>query len=174
MKSKPNLRQRTTIGKIDKLDFPELRLSDISCKIDTGADNSAIHCQQVRLVEKNNVKVLRFKLLDPAHPLYDAQDFEITEFKETIIKNTSGIRESRYVIFSKVFLFNKLLDITLTLADREQMTYPVLIGRKFLSKNKLVVDVTRSNISFKKKQQADIICASPFSLVQSIATQPND
>jgi len=156
------MKKKTTIGKIDKLDFPELHLSDIPCKIDTGADNSAIHCQKVRIVERNGKQVLKFSLFDPGYVAFDGKKFEIADFTETTVKNTSGIPESRYVIFTKVILFDQLLEISLTLADREKMNFPILIGRKFLAKHKLLVDVNKKNLSFKSKPSGakEIKCES--------------
>ena len=143
--------QRLIIGRTDRIDFPSLDLFDISCKIDTGADTSSIHCHHVKLIEREGRDFLRFKLLNPEHILYNDRQFEVTSFSETIVKNSSGISETRYVIHSNVLIFGQELSVDLTLADRERMKYPVLIGRKFLSANRVLVDVTRVRLSHKKK-----------------------
>ncbi len=36
-----------TIGRVDKVDFPELGLVNIEVKIDSGAYTSAIHCEKI-------------------------------------------------------------------------------------------------------------------------------
>jgi hypothetical protein len=40
----------------------------------------------------------------------------------------------------------------LTLSDRKEMKFPVLIGRKFLTK-RFLVDINRTNLSQKLKQK---------------------
>lgn len=138
------------IGRTDRVDFPDLNLFDIPCKIDTGATTSAIHCHHVKIVEKDGKDYLRFRLLDPKHALYNDKEFEFNEFEERSVKNTSGISEDRYVIKTKILLFATLHDIELTLADRERMTYPVLLGRTFLHK-RFLVDVSKNKLSHKEK-----------------------
>jgi len=142
---------RLTIGRTDRIDFPDLDLFDISCKVDTGANTSSVHCHHVQLVERQGETLLRFKLLDPAHLLYSERNFEVFNFSQKLIKNSSGVVEHRYVIHSQILIFSTLLNIDLTLADREEMKYPVLLGRKFLAHNHFLVDVTRMRISHKEK-----------------------
>ncbi len=125
----------TMIGRVDKIDLPHLSLFNISAKIDTGAYSCVI------------------QLLDPNHPLYNDKIFEIEEFTQRVIKNTSGVGESRFVIKSKICIFGKTSDIHFALADRKKMGYPILLGRKFLAKNKLIVDVSKRNLSYKLKSK---------------------
>jgi len=54
--------KKKTIGRIDKADFPELNLHNIEVKIDTGAYTSAIHCDNIEELEKDNKKQIKFKL----------------------------------------------------------------------------------------------------------------
>jgi len=144
-------KSKTTIGRTDQIDFPELDLFDITCKIDTGATTSAIHCRHIKIVEKEDGKeYLRFRLLDPKHELYNDKEFEFNEFEERRVKNTAGISENRYLIRTKVLVFGLMHNIELTLADREKMMFPVLLGRVFLNK-KFIVDVSRNKLSHKEK-----------------------
>jgi hypothetical protein len=56
----------------------------------------------------------------------------------------------RYVIKTKVTLFGKTFKTEFSLADRQQMRYPVLLGRKLL-RNRFIVDVSLENVSFSQK-----------------------
>ncbi|MFN3315932.1 MAG: peptidase, partial [Raineya sp.] len=62
--------KKLIIGASDIIDLPSLKLQNISCKIDTGADTSAIHTYHVQIITKNDYPVLQFRVLDPSHPLY--------------------------------------------------------------------------------------------------------
>jgi len=145
-------RNKIIIGSSDKIDFPELTLTNVPCKIDTGAMTSSIHCHHVKLIEKNGEDYVTFKLLDPSHPLYQKKALRAKQFEERRIKNSFGQSEYRYVITTKVILFGKEIEAEFTLADRERMRYPVLLGKKLLKGN-FIVDVSKRNLSHKKKAQ---------------------
>ncbi|MCX6351150.1 MAG: RimK/LysX family protein [Bacteroidetes bacterium] len=135
-------KKRKTLGRKEKLDFPELGLYGVSAKIDTGAYTGALHCKKAELVERNGEKFVSFLLKDGKK----SRRQESPLLKEKFIKNSSGNGEKRYVIRTKVLLFQKLRNIELSLADRSKMDCPVLIGRKFLQE-KYLVDVSKINLS---------------------------
>jgi len=58
----------------------------------------------------------------------------------------------RYAIRTKVTLFNQTQAITLTLSSRDDMRFPVLIGRKFLS-GKFLVDPQLEDQSYNLKTE---------------------
>ena len=68
------------------------------------------------------------------------------------IGRIDGQSEPRYRIKTEIILFGKTQEIFLTLSDREEMRFPVLLGRNFLSK-KFIVDINKTNLSFKLKNQ---------------------
>jgi hypothetical protein len=137
---------KRNIGRIDKADFPLLDLVDIDVKIDTGAYTSSIHCKNVK-VEDNYLKCT---LLDEEHPQYHEKEIVFDEYDVKVVKSSNGQSEARYRIQTEIVLFGKTQPIYLTLSDREEMRFPVLLGRNFLSK-KYVVDINKTNLSFKLK-----------------------
>ncbi|MEQ9619707.1 MAG: RimK/LysX family protein [Deltaproteobacteria bacterium] len=141
---------KLVIGRREKVDFPTLKLCDMDAKVDTGAYTSAIHCDSVRAVRKDGRRYVRFRLLDPSHPAYDEKEIRKPLLARRRIKNSFGQTEFRYIIKTKISLFGQDHDIELSLSDRSKMEYPILLGRKFLHK-KFVVDVSRFNLSKKKK-----------------------
>ncbi|NCT16910.1 MAG: peptidase [Flavobacteriaceae bacterium CG_4_8_14_3_um_filter_34_10] len=138
---------KQTIGRIDKVDFPLLDLHEIAVKIDTGAYTSSIHCKNVK--EENSV--LKCDFLDEEHPNYHGKEILFTNFETTKVKSSNGIVQNRYKIKTEIILFGETHEILLTLSDREEMKFPVLLGRKFLNK-KYIVDTNLANLSFKRKQ----------------------
>ena len=139
--------KKITIGRIDIADFPLLGLQNIDIKIDTGAYTSSIHCKNI--AERNNQLICEF--LDPTHPNHNGETFVFEEFDTAAVKSSNGIVSLRYSIKSKIILFGKTYPITLTLNDRVDMKFPILIGRKFLTK-KFLVDTELTNQSYNKKQ----------------------
>ncbi len=134
------------IGRIDKADFPELNLFDIEVKIDTGAYTSSIHCKNM-VVEDNYLKCI---FLDEEHPAYHEKQFIFDRYDVKVVKSSNGAAQARYRVLTEIVLFGKTYPIFLTLSDREEMRYPVLIGRKFLTK-RFIVDINNTNLSYKLK-----------------------
>lgn len=138
------------IGRKDKADFPELSLNDIDIKIDSGAYTSTIHCTNIKEIESNNEKKLKFTLLDPEHEHYNNKEFTTKNYTSKIVKSSNGISEIRFMINTTIIIFNKELPIYLTLSERKEMKFPVLLGRKFLN-NKFIIDTTKTNLSYRLK-----------------------
>ncbi|WP_088324882.1 ATP-dependent zinc protease [Polaribacter tangerinus] len=143
---------KITIGREDKADFPEFLLENIDVKIDSGAYTSSIHCTNIEEIEVNNKKQLKFTLLDPAHTLYNNKEFITNDYTFKIVKSSNGISERRFRILTEIIMFNKKNDIYLTLTERKNMKFPILLGRKFLNK-KFVIDTTKKNLSYHLKHQ---------------------
>ena len=139
---------KITIGRFDKADFPDLHLNDISIKIDTGAYTSSIHCDHI--VEKKGVLTCTF--LDEEHPLYNGKQFEFTDYDIVFVKSSNGIVQKRYQIQTSITLFGNTRKISLSLSARQEMRFPVLLGRKFITK-KFIVDTEFSDLSHKKKTE---------------------
>lgn len=143
--------KKQIIGSTDRIDFVDAEIFDLPCKIDTGAAISVIHADRVRIIEKNGTEYLSFKLLDKKHPQFNNKEILTTNFKEKRIKNSFGVAEDRYQVKLKIRVFQKIYTASFTLTNRKQMTYPVLLGKKFLN-GKFLVDVSQTNLSYKFKQ----------------------
>lgn len=135
--------EKIVIGRFDKADFPLLNLENIAIKIDTGAYTSSIHCENMQ--EINDQLVCKF--LDEEHPLYNGKEFIFKNYDIVFVRSSNGIIQKRYQVESTIKLFNKIFKISLTLSARQEMRYPVLIGRKFLTK-KFIVDTELTDVSF--------------------------
>ena len=136
------------IGRFDRADFPGLHLEDISVKIDTGAYTSSIHCENI----KEEDDVLKCTFLDEEHPLYNGREFTFTDYDVVFVKSSNGIVQRRYQIQTSISLFGKTYKISLSLSARQEMRFPVLLGRKFITK-KFIVDTEFFDVSFNLKNE---------------------
>ncbi|QTE22693.1 ATP-dependent zinc protease family protein [Polaribacter cellanae] len=143
---------KITIGRSDKADFPELSLSEIDVKIDSGAYTSSIHCSDIKEIAVNGEPFIQFTLLDPEHPFYNNKEFTFKNYASKVVKSSNGISEKRFMIRTEIVIFNKTFPIYLTLSERKDMKFPVLLGRKFLNK-KFVIDTIKKNLSYKLKNK---------------------
>lgn len=132
------------LGRVDKIDFPELKLNTVDVKIDTGAYTSAIHCSNIR--EENHKLYCTFE--SNGHPNFKSDEVVFQNYTYTDVKSSNGHKENRYKIKTTTIFFGKSYKINLTLSTRDDMKFPVLIGRQFL-KQKFLVDVDLDNQSFK-------------------------
>jgi hypothetical protein len=130
------------IGRREYVDFPELNIFKVEAKIDTGAYTSALHCHDIAVKEIGGKQVLCFKILDETHPEYSEQEHHFEDFIQKNIKSSSGETELRYIIKTLLIIGHKRIRTAVSLTDRGNMRYPVLIGRKMI-KNKFIIDVAK-------------------------------
>ena len=142
---------RLTIGWREWVSLPELGIEHIKAKIDTGARTSALHAFSVRAFTKQGKKMVRFKI----HP-YQRQKDVVVECVAPVldkrwVTDSGGHREQRYVIESSVKLGGQVWPIELTLTNRENMKFRMLLGRTAM-KGRLVVNPGRSYLVGKKPE----------------------
>ena len=148
MSKRDRVAKKITIGRKDKAQFPEFGFKDIGIKMDTGAYTSAIHCHEIRLNKIDGRDHVIFKLLDPSHAQYQDKEISTDNFHLKRIKNSFGISEKRFVIETSIRLFKKDFPIQLSLSQRGEMKFPVLIGRRFLM-GQFIVDSSKYDLSYK-------------------------
>jgi hypothetical protein len=130
--------ERKVIGSFEQVVFPEFNDMEITAKIDTGAYTGALHCTKINEEETpEGITVLRFSPFD--HP---ELDIVATDYTEKRVRSSNGDGEKRYFIDTQILVRDKTYPIVLSLADRSEMKWPVLIGRRFLRQHKFLVDVS--------------------------------
>lgn len=135
------------LGRYDRVDLPELGLSSIHAKIDTGAYSCSLHCSKAEVVNGK----LEFILLDEEHPEFTGMKFSFKKFEQREIKNSFGEAELRFVIKTKIKIFKRLINAEFSLSNRGNLRFPVLLGRKIL-RQRFLIDVTKKDLSFKSKK----------------------
>ena len=128
----------TLLGCLERVDFPDLALTGVLAKIDTGAFSGALHCTRIRVVRRGDEKqrVLKF------YPTGQKElEQETTDFKETYVRSSTGHRVRRYVITTTIVVKGAAYEVNIGLSDRSDMKREALIGRRFLRENGLIVDV---------------------------------
>ncbi|GLU54252.1 ATP-dependent zinc protease family protein [Dyadobacter frigoris] len=140
------------IGATDIVDLPELGWYHVPVRVDSGATTSAIHCARVKLIKEGEHERLCFYLdVKKGAP---EQSYTVSDFKETVVRNSSGKEEKRYVIKTQITIFGRKIRTEFSLANRKKMSYPILLGRKLL-KGRFLIDVSKKDLS--AKQNADKI-----------------
>lgn len=125
------------IGRTDKADFPDYDLHKLTVKIDSGAFTSAIHCCKIEKVDADRLEVI---FLDELDPKYTGKVHQFRSFEQKRVRSSNGISEERFIVDAKIKLGKLIYDIQLSLTFRGDMRSPVLIGRRFLSNNRFIVN----------------------------------
>ncbi|MBK6266658.1 ATP-dependent zinc protease [Marivirga sp. S37H4] len=146
-------KKKRVIGRTDKVDLPELGLVNVQAKIDTGAYTSAIHCSKIHIdTGKNGEDLLVYTISGSRLGKgMRARKFVTDNFKLKKIRSSNGQVQQRYVIKTKLKLFNKIYTTEFSLSDRSHMKNPILLGRKLLN-GRFLVDVAEEDLSFKYKE----------------------
>ena len=127
-----------TIGAFEPVSLPSLNMKNVIAKVDTGAYSGAVHCTVIKVIrhKSDGVKVLQFM------PSGNHQGIiELEKYKVTNVRSSSGHRLKRYLIETDIIIRNKRYTVSIGLSDRSDMQREVLIGRRFLRQNGILVDV---------------------------------
>jgi ribosomal protein S6--L-glutamate ligase len=118
--------------------LPKLGLPAIKAKVDTGARTSALHAYYVEPFVAGRVRKVRFGV----HPVPRRDDPAIECTARLVdrreVRSSNGEREQRYVIETPVRIGDREWPIEVTLANRNMMTYRMLLGRQAIAEGVLV------------------------------------
>lgn len=128
------------IGRSEKIYFPKLNEGLIVGKIDTGAFSAALHVDSIKVIESG----LQVKISNNTYIFH--------QWSEVEIKSSNGKSQKRYGIKIKMRLGKKNYRIFVSLTNRKNMKFPLLIGRRFLQENGFIVDVNRKNLHGRPKK----------------------
>jgi ribosomal protein S6--L-glutamate ligase len=143
---------KTLIGWKEWCQLPALGLPAIKAKIDTGAKTSCIHATNIVLFEKKSQPWIRFTV-DPIQ----ANKIIMIECKapvldERFITSSSGHKERRYIIRTPIRLGHHEWYIDLSLSNRENMRFRMLLGRDAL-KGHTLIDPTKMHCHGRLSRQ---------------------
>lgn len=126
------------VGWREYLSLPSLGITHIAAKVDTGAKTSALHTFFINPFTQNNEQWVEFGV----HPIQDDATQEVICKAPVIdirhIKNSGGIEEERFVISATMQLGTLNRDIEMTLTNRDNMKFRMLLGREAMRGDILV------------------------------------
>jgi len=108
--------------------LPELGLSDIPAKIDTGARTSSLHAEVLEKFERDGRKFVRFAV-DWGGKRHECEAIHVAIRG---ITSSNGETQRRYVIKTPLTIGSVTFRAEISLADRSDMKFPMLIGRSSL------------------------------------------
>lgn len=125
--------------------LPDLGVDKIKAKIDTGARTSALHAFSLEPYEENSKPMISFNI----HPIQHDNLQIITCSAEIVdrrlVTDSGGHEELRYVIVTNLRIGGQTWPIEITLTERENMLFRMLLGRSALRK-RFIINPARSFI----------------------------
>ena len=124
------------VGWRELVELPELGLRGLPAKIDSGARTSSIHGLVLEEFTRDGEKFVRFEVLFPAQKV--SQVCEAVHVDVRGITSSNGETQYRYVIKTPLKIGDTVFRAEVSLADRSDMRFPMLIGRSSLRRRFLV------------------------------------
>ncbi|RME95871.1 MAG: ATP-dependent zinc protease [Alphaproteobacteria bacterium] len=157
MRKQARLQDRLLIGWREWVGLPDLQVDWIKAKIDTGARTSAIHAWNIAEHGNGRTREVTFDL----HPV-QRDNGTIVSCRAPLVgtrqvRSSSGHSETRHVIRTTLALGDRSWEIELTLTNRDEMGFRMLLGRTAL-RGRVIIDPGRSFMTRRlaPKRSADM------------------
>lgn len=122
--------ETTTYGWVEKGTI-EPWGTEVKVKLDTGALTSSMQAEEIEAFERDGEDWVRFttELEDEATNEVVSKTFERPVFRDLRVRGAGGV-ESRPVVLMTLCMGETLREEQFSLEDRDDMNYPVLLGRR--------------------------------------------
>lgn len=128
--------QRLVVGYLEPIELPRWGIPRVVAKLDTGADTSALHVEDLELVGATRVSFRVWADDDAAEPRSHTIRARIA--RRGWIRSSNGATEERLFVRTPVRLGGRLRTVELGLVDRSHMQQRMLLGRSALEGTYLV------------------------------------
>lgn len=136
------------IGWREWLSLPELDIHKIKAKIDTGARTSALHAFALEPMVIDGKDKIRFDIHPFQHDTSVIKTCIADVVDKRMVTDSGGHREERFVISTPVIIAGRTWPIEITLTEREDMLFRMLLGRSAL-RRRFIINPARSFVTTK-------------------------
>ena len=132
-----------SVGWREWLALPDLKIAMIKAKIDTGARSSSLHAFDVTEFRQGKTVWLRFTIAPSQRSLTDSIVAEAPLVEYRSVRSSSGHQSYRPVIRTTIQLGELKWSAEITLSNRDEMGFRMLLGRQAIA-NRFIVDSGQS------------------------------
>lgn len=123
--------------------MPAVDVPFIKAKLDTGARSSSLHADDIETFTDDGHEWVRCTLHPWQRTTDDSVTIELPVVDRRTIRSSTGHEEERLVVATSVRLLDVDIPAELTLTNRDEMGFRMLIGREAL-RRRFLVDSGRS------------------------------
>jgi hypothetical protein len=129
---------RVVVGWREWVALPQAGVDWVKAKIDTGARSSAIHAFDLETFEKDGQEWVRFSIHPWQRSDEDHVELSLPVLDRREVRSSNGQTEQRYAVALDVTLAGRTITTVMTLSNRDEMGFRMLIGREALERGFLV------------------------------------
>lgn len=131
--------EKIIVGAIETCALPDLGINEINVRVDTGAKTSSLHVDNIVKTTKGKKPWVQFDIHPNVHNVEQTVRCEspLTDIRR--IKSSNGDVEERYIIRTTFRLNEQEWKIDISLTNRSDMSFLMLLGREGMG-NRLLVD----------------------------------
>lgn len=141
--------EKQALGWREWLALPDFGIDYIKAKIDTGARTSALHAFYLEPFTRDDESWVRFGIHPRQGSLKEVVHCEARVIDQRTVTDSGGHKETRFVILTTVKLGEQEVAVEMTLTDRENMRFRMLLGRTAM-RGQFLVDPARSYVTRPK------------------------
>lgn len=141
----PDVAPLAVAGWREWIALPDLEVSWVKAKLDTGARTSSIHAWDVTHFVRDDADWVRFQIHPWQRSDLDAVDVDLPIVDRRIVRSSTGHEEERLVVRTTIRVLDRDLAAELTLTNRDDMGFRMLVGREAL-RGSILVDPGRSYV----------------------------
>lgn len=130
--------QTNILGWREWAGLPDLGITWLKAKVDTGARTSALHAFETERFERDGQTWVRFRVRPKQKDDCTVCCCEAPVVEERVVTDSGGHKEKRPVIRTQLRLGDQQLDVEVTLTNRDSMLFRMLIGRTAIKGNFMV------------------------------------
>lgn len=145
-------REKAVIGWREWIALPGLNIDRIKAKIDTGARTSALHAYKIKPFRRRGRRFVRFFVHPVQHHRLPEIECEAPVVDERLVTSSNGQQQHRYVVETVIRIGEAEWPIEITLTNRDEMGFRMLLGRQAI-RNWLLVDPGRSFVTTRKPRR---------------------
>ena len=139
------------VGWREWVSLPQADVDWVKAKIDTGARSSAIHAFDLEVETVDGADWVSFSIHPWQRSDEDHHELRLPVLDRREVRSSNGQIEERYAVALDVTLAGRTITTVMTLSNRDEMGFRMLIGREALERG-FLVDSSRSYVGGKPRR----------------------
>jgi len=136
-----------TLGWREWLSLPDIQIESIKAKVDTGARSSCLHTPHYEIFQKDQHDWVRFTVhpRPKNHEVLTKVEAPVIDYR--LVRDSGGHEENRPFIRTRLQIPGHHWEIELSLSNRENMKFDMLLGRTAINHGNILINPGKSYLT---------------------------